>query len=87
MNFVEVIPSSSGSEADKTVPFKVVTIAQAQKQNGNKNTETDTDLDRSLKTKPNSKQMRDKFRARYHKKLKAVSAGPSKAQEQTQHIS
>ena len=28
--------------------------------------------------------MRDKYRAKYHKKLKAVSAGPSKAHEQTQ---
>ena len=72
INLVEVIPSSSGSDTDKTVPIKVVTRAQAQKQNGDKNTETDTDSDRSLRTKPNSRQMRDKYRAKYHKKLKDV---------------
>ncbi|MCO5585805.1 hypothetical protein L7F22_039737 [Adiantum nelumboides] len=91
VNIVEVLTSSSGSESEKTIPIKAVTRAQAQKQAEDKEDDTaNVDSEKYVKTKSTSKHLRDKFRAKYHKKLKVVTAELTKAQEQTQqqeHVS
>ena len=83
MNIVEVLPSTSGSESEQYVPIAAVTRAEAQKEAINqKDIEKDVDLNKSSRTRSTRKVMRDKFRAQYHRKFKAVTAELSKTQEQ-----
>ena len=86
INIIEVLPSTSGSESDAKVPLNVVTRAQARKEEAvnQMDIEKDVESSKSVKTKSAKRALRDRYRSQYHKKLKAVTAELSKAQEQLQ---
>ena len=84
MNIVEAIPSTSGSKSEGKVPMNVIMRAQAKQNEQNKISNDQNETKNPGQSKSVRKVMRDRLRAKYHRKLKVVTAEFTQTQEQLQ---